>query len=229
MRIIPVTGILIIVCMLAAAGCTGLKSSTTVVAPAVTIVPADAAAEENTFRAIPQAPLNASETADILYLQEAEKLSHDLNVKLYSRHADMPVFLHIANVSQVFVVADNVILGRYNIPNPENAVAGVFSNPALQNMYTSGVNAGDSSVVAALTSSANVEEMHIADLAGAIGRTDNADLIFMYRQEQATSRNNLRALSQWISAYGQTYTPKYITPASFAAIVSAPMESLPVQ
>lgn len=229
MRSIAVTGILIVVCVLAAAGCTGIKSSSSVVTPAVTIVPADASAAENTFRAIPQAPLNASETSDILYLQEAEKLSYDLNGKLYSMHSDVPVFLHIANASKVFVVADNVILNRYNIPNPENAVAGSFSNTALQNMYTNGVNSGYSSVGDALKSSAAVEDMHIADLSGAMGRTDNADLLFMYRQELVTSRNNLRALSQWISAYGQIYTPQYITPASYAEIIGSPMESLPAQ
>jgi hypothetical protein len=229
MRIIHVIGILILLGVLAAAaGCTGQKTST-IVTPTVTIATADGSATQKTFSMIPQAPLNASETTDIVFLQEAEKLSHDLNVKLYGLHTDVPVFLHIANSSQVLQTADNVILVRYNIPNPENEAAGVFTNAALQQMYTTGVNAGLSSAADALKSSAAVEDMHIADLTAAIQRTDNADVIFVYKQELAASRNNLRALSQWISAYGQTYVPQYITPASYAAIITSPMESLPVQ
>lgn len=228
MRIVPVIAILILICILAAAGCTDTSPSTTAT-PATTIPPADDSATARTFQMIPQAPLNASETQDIYYLQESEKLSHDLNVKLYGLHSDVPVFLQIANVSAIFVTADNVILERYGLKNPEAATSGVFSNAALQNMYTSGVNNGLSSVVDALKSSANAEDMHIADLSAAIARTDNADLIFMYRQELAASRNSIRTLSQAISGYGQTYVPKYITPASYAAIISSPMESLPVQ
>lgn len=228
MRIIPILAILVLGCILAAAGCTGQKS-TTIGTPTVTIAVADGPATEKAFSTLPQAPLNASETTDIVYLQESEKLSHDLNVKLFSVHNDVPIFMHIANVSEVLQTADNVILVRYNIQNPENPVPGVFTNAALQNMYTSGVNAGLSSVTDALKSSANVEELHIADLTAAMQRTDNPDVQYVYRQEMAASRNNLRALSQWINGYGQTYLPRYITPASYAAIINAPMESLPVQ
>lgn len=227
MRIIPVIAILVLGCILAAAGCTGQKS-TAIVTPAVTITVADGPATEKAFSALPQAPLNATETADILYMQESEKLSHDLNVKLFSMHNDVPVFLHIANASQVLQTADNVILVRYNIPNPENPAMGVFSNVALQNMYTNGVNAGFTSVTDALKSSANVEELHVADLIAATQRTDNTDVLYIYRQEAAVSRNNLRALSQWITGYGQTYVPKYLSPESYAAIVNSPMETLPV-
>ena len=230
MRITPFIGILILVCVFAAAaGCTTTPQTTTIVTPATTVAAADTTDMETTFLAIPQAPLNASETEDVLFLQEAEKLSHDLNVRLYGLHNDQPVFLQIANSSQILVMADNVILTRYGLANPENAAPGVFTNPALQNMYTNGVNAGLSSSADALKSSAAVEDMHIADLSNAMVRTDNIDLLYMYRQELACSRNNLRSLSERISAFGQTYTPRYITPASYAEIIGAPMEQLPVQ
>jgi len=222
--------ILILVCVFTiAAGCTGPQTTPVIITPDVTVAPADTTDIVKTFLAIPQAPLNVSETEDALFLQESEKLSHDLNVKLYAMHNDQPVFLQIANSSQFYVVADNVILTRYGLANPENPEPGVFSNSALQNMYNNGVNSGLSSSADALKSSAAAEDMHIADLSNAMGRTDNNDLLFMYRQELASSRNNLRTLSERITAFGQMYTPKYITPASYAEIVSAPMEQLPVK
>jgi len=64
--------------------------------------------------------------------------------------------------------------------------------------------------------------MHIADLTAAIGQTDNSDVQFIYRQQLASSRNNLRALNQWITAYSGTYTPTYITQSSYNEIINSP-------
>ena len=223
-------GVLLLICIFAAAaGCTGQQGAKTVVTPTVTIALPDSDATQKTFTALPKATLNASETSDIIYLQEAEKLDQDLNAALYGMHNDLPVFLHIANAAKISMTADNVILQRYQIPNPENEASGKFTNPTLQQIYTNGVNSGLSSAVDALKSSAKFEDMHIADLSGAIARTDNIDLQLIYRQQLALSRNNLRALSQWMSAFGATYTPTYITLDSYNQIISSPMEQIPVQ
>jgi len=233
MRITSSIVFLIVICVFAvAAGCTSPQTTPVIITPDVTVTPADTTGTtdiERHFLMIPQSPLNASETEDALFLQESEKLSHDLNVKLYGMHNDQPVFLQIANASKILVAVDNVILTRYGLANPENAAPGVFTNSALQNMYTNGVNSGLSSSTDALKSSAGVEDMHIADLSNAMGRTDNNDLLYMYRQELASSRNNLRSLSERISAFGQTYTPRYITLASYASIICPPVEQLTVQ
>ncbi|MFA4849013.1 MAG: DUF2202 domain-containing protein [Methanoregula sp.] len=221
--------LMFVVCMLAfTAGCSQ-PAAKTVVTPTVTIAVPDSGATQKAFNAIPQAPLNASETADILYLQEAEKFDRDLNNALYGMHNDLPVFLHIANAAQVYMVADNVILQRYGIPNPEKDAVGSFTNPVLQQMYNTDINSGLSSAIDALKYSTTFEDMHIADLQAAIGRTDNNDLQFIYRQELASSRNNLRALNQWITAYGGTYTPTYITKSYYNEIISTPAEQVPVK
>ena len=220
---------LFVVCMLAfTAGC-NQPAVKTIVTPAVTIAVPDSSATQKTFNTIPQAPLNASETADILYLQEAEKFDRDLNNVLYGMHNDLPVFLQIANAAQVYMVADNVLLLRYGIPNPEKDAVGSFTNPVLQQMYNADINSGRSSATDALTYSATFEDMHIADLQAAIGRTDNNDLQLIYLQELASSRNNLRAFNPWITAYGGTYTPTYITKSYYNEIISTPAEPIPVK
>jgi len=114
---------------MAAAGCTSQQNTTkTVVTPTVTIAVPDANASQAAFLALPQAPLNVTETEDILDMQEAEKLTHDLNAALYGMHNDLPVFRHIATAAKVYMAADNVILQRYEIANPENVTEGVFTN-----------------------------------------------------------------------------------------------------
>jgi hypothetical protein len=63
----------------------------------------------------------------------------------------------------------------------------------------------------------------------AVDRTDNNDLKFIYQQQLAFSRNNVRALAQWITAFGGTYTPTYITPDYYNALINSPAEPVPVK
>jgi len=218
----------VVVVLIAAAGCTGQQSKA-VVAPSVTIAVPDGDATQKTFTSLPQSPLNESERADVIYLQEEEKLVHDLNAAFAAQHSGVPVFLNIANASKVYMTADNVILQRYNITNPEKDGSGVFGNQKFQQMYNAGVNNGSLSVMNALTASALLEDLHIADLDAAIGRTDNTDVIFIYRQELTASRNNLRVLSQWIAAYGGTYAPTFISQSYYNNLVSTPAEPVPAR
>lgn len=91
-------GILVVVCLLiAVAGCTSQQAGKTVVAPTVTLASPDGNVTQATFLSLEKAPLNATETADILSLQEEEKLEYDLNSALAAQHLAVPVFLSIAN------------------------------------------------------------------------------------------------------------------------------------
>ena len=225
------SGILLTLCLVLAAGCVSQpaqQTTQTLVTPTVTIPGPDANATQQAFLLIPQAPVNESERQDILYLQESEKLEHDLYAKFAQRYTSIPLFASLEQASAVYVNADNVILQRYGILNPEQAALGSFTSPKLQNLYTTWANDGSLSAIAALKAASTSEDMHIADLNGAIGRTDNNDLKFIYRQELAFSRNNLRALSQWITAFGATYIPTYITPDYYNALINSPAEPVPL-
>ncbi|MFA4876901.1 MAG: DUF2202 domain-containing protein [Methanoregula sp.] len=224
-------GILLVVCILvAAAGCTSQPPAgrTTAAAPPVTIAVPDTAIVQKTFVVFPEAPLNETEKSDILELQEEEKFIADLNAVLATQHTDIVLFQNIANISKIYQTADNVILLRYGIPNPEKDLAGVFASQKLQLAYNNAINTGSMSAKDALMVDAAAEELHIADLEAAIGRTDNRDTIFIYRQELITSRNNLRAISQAIAAYGSVYTPKYLSPAYYSSLINSPAEYVPL-
>ena len=76
-------------------------------------------------------------------------------------------------------------------------------------------------------SAATSEEIHIAELTTALGRADNADLRYIYNQELALSRNNLRTIVPQLAAFGTSYVLQYLTQDEFNAIVSGPMETVP--
>jgi hypothetical protein len=219
-----VFGMLVIVCILVvAAGCTGQQAAPkAVVTPAVTIASHNGDTLQKSFTSLPKAPLNDTEKADIILMQEEGKLVYDLNTVYAQQHPDVPVFLSIAHAGKTYMDADDVILERYNIPNPETNIAGKFNNQKLQTMYDNGVNTGSMSVMNALQADAALADMHIADLTAAIGRTDNTDLQFFYQKELTFTENNLRALVSWITAYGGTYTPVYITQGAYNSIISTP-------
>ena len=128
----------------------------------------------------------------------------------------------MASGAAAYVKADDVILARYNLTNPENAQAGVFTNPRLQTMYTTAIDEGSISLSNALQASAMSEDMHIADLGAAIGRTDNQDLQYIYEKELDQSENDLRLIVAQIQGFGGNYTPVYLTPVSYSAIISNP-------
>jgi len=220
--------ILLFVCIFAAAaGCTS-QQGTTPATPAAPVATPAASASDSAFNALPKADLNATETADILLLQEEAKFAYDLNTALYGMHTDLPVLMNISDSAKTAMKVDDVILVRYNITDPESQKAGVFTNQALQQMYNNDLNTGLSSATDALKMSAQFTDMNIADLSAAIGRTDNQDLIYIYNQQLALARNDMRLLSQSLAGYGVVYSPQYITPESYAQIIASPMETIPV-
>jgi len=220
-------GILLLVCLLAAAaGCTGQPAGRVVVTPAETIPVPDNNATAKTFIAISQAPLNETEKADILRLQEDQKYITDLNAILATQHPEITVFSNISRASAAYQASDNVILQRYGIASPEKAAAGEFSSGKLQAVTDNDINTGSNSVRDALLVSARAEELHIVDLESAIGRTDNPDLRFIYRQELVSARNNLRTLSEWITVYKTVFYPAYITVDYYKNLTSTPYEQV---
>jgi hypothetical protein len=224
---LPFIGILLVVCILAAsAGCTGLPAGRTVVTPAETIPVPDSNATAKTFGALSQAPLNGTEQADILRLQEDQKYITDLNAILATQHPEITVFLNISRASGAYQASDNVILQRYGIASPEKNATAEFSSEKLQAVTDNDINTASNSVRDALLVSARAEELHIVDLESAISRTDNPDLRLIYRQELVSSRNNLRTLSEWIAAYRTAFYPAYITVDYYRNLTGSPYEQI---
>jgi hypothetical protein len=175
--------------------------------------------------ALPHEGLSDEEVADALFMREEEKLARDVYQVLYETW-DMQIFSNIAQSEQTHTEAIRTILEKYNVADPViDDTVGVFQNEDLQKLYTSLVETGKTSKVAALTVGATVEDLDIRDLQEAIARTDNSDIKLVYENLSRGSRNHLRAFTRQISAEGVSYSPQYITQGEYEAILNGVTET----
>jgi len=181
------------------------------------------------FQAIPASPLTSQETTDITYLQESQKLQRDLYSYMVNQNNANPIFAGLSQSADAILSADNAIMARYNLPSPTQNAPGRYTDPKLQNLYIYLTGQSGGTTPDQLETAAMSEELHISDLLTALGHTDNADLRFVYNQELAFSRNNLRVIIPQLAGYGRTYTPQYLSQETFNSIVSSPMEMVPTQ
>jgi len=178
------------------------------------------------FAALPAGTLSAAEIQDVLQLQEEEKFEHDLFTTLYGENPDLLQLQMLGQSAAAEMNADNVVLQRYGITyTPLDT--GQFSNPNLQYLYNTMI--GNASILPSdiLSTVAQSEELHIADLSGAITRTDNPDLKYVYSHQLALDRNDLREIASELRARGVAYSPQYITPQAYNAIIATPPEMVP--
>jgi len=179
------------------------------------------------FQAIPASPLTDAEMNDILSLQQSQKLQRDLYLYMAQQSRGNPLFTGLAQSADAVLSADNIILAKYNLTLPTGNAPATYSDPALQERYIYLTGQSGGTTPDQLTTAAMSEEIHIIELTTALGRADNADLRYIYNQELALSRNNLRTIVPQLAAFGTTYVPQYLTQDEFNAIVSGPMETVP--
>lgn len=186
----------------------------------VTDIPADSLQPQ--LDALPVATLTAEEQAGLIWMREEEKLAHDVYVALYDQW-QIPIFTNIADAEQTHTDAVKALLDRYAIPDPSaDRSAGTFTNPDIQALYTTLVSQGSTSLVAALTVGATIEDLDIADLQERA--TTTPDIALVYANLEKASRNHLRAFVKQLASNDATYTPTYISQADFDAIVSSDIE-----
>lgn len=163
-------------------------------------------------------PLDAEEAATLAWMREEEKMARDVYQVLYQAW-NMPAFSRIAVSEQRHFDAIGSKLALYGQADPALAEPGQFSNPDLQALYEQHVDLGLASYVDALTAGAGIEDMDIADLLAAVETTDNPDLKMTYGNLLAGSKNHLRIFVGLLRSLGADYTPQYIDPVLFDAIM----------
>ncbi len=172
--------------------------------------------------ALPKGSLTADEQSGLIWMREEEKLARDVYTALYDKWKT-PVFANIAAAEQTHTDAVKALLDRYGIADPAaGKAAGIFINPDIQALYTTLVSQGNTSLVAALTVGAGVEDLDIADLQARA--TTTPDIALVYANLEKGSRNHLRAFTNQPRANGATYAPTHISQAAYDAIVSTNVE-----
>jgi len=168
--------------------------------------------------------LDATETANLVYMREEEKLARDVYITFYGTWS-LPVFDNIAASEETHTTQVEDMLEKYRVPDPvvDDSV-GVFVDPKLASLYTTLVAQGSASSLAALYVGAAIEELDMIDLQAAIDASDNADIQQLYENLMSGSRNHLRAYVGQIEDLGIVYEAQYLTQEEVDQIVDSPVE-----
>ena len=212
--------------VLALTGCGGGDSTVAATPASTEATSATAIAALSTqLDALPPSDLSATEASALVFMREEEKLARDVYQLLYTQWGQK-VFSNIAASEQQHMDAVALLLTRYNLPDPAAATAtGVFQDPHVQELFNALMAQGQTSLIAALTVGATIEDLDIQDLQTRIAATDNADIALVFNELMKGSRNHMRAFISQLTKQGVTYTPQYITQAEFDAIINSPTET----
>lgn len=177
------------------------------------------------INALPSEPLSDAEINSLVLMREEEKLARDVYRTLYDKWG-ATIFNNIASSEQTHTDAVLLLLNKYHLQDPviSNSV-GVFSNPALQNLYTELVAMGTTNILAGYKVGATIEDLDIFDLEHAQLRIDNQDIKLVYDMLTKGSRNHMRSFYKNILSQGGTYTAQYITQVELEAIINSSMET----
>jgi hypothetical protein len=163
-------------------------------------------------------PINQAETAALLWLREEEKLARDVYLALGNQWQD-GVFNRIATAEQRHFDAIGATIALFALTDPAQAGTGQFMNADLQALYYDLLADGGQSYAQALVVGATIEDLDMRDLQGALAATSNPALQTTYRNLLESSKNHLRMFVLQLRSLGQDYTPQYIAPVLFDAIL----------
>ena len=170
--------------------------------------------------ALPVESLSQAEIDGLMRMREEEKMARDVYTTLYGEW-QVPVFANIAQAEQTHFDAVGALFTKYDLTDPvTDDTVGVLTNPTLAQMYTDLTAEGKTSLVAALTAGAKIEDTDINDLQDLIAATDNADIKLVYESLLRGSRNHLRAFVSLLAAQGVTYTPVALSQSTYDAIIA---------
>jgi hypothetical protein len=154
--------------------------------------PEPTAAQTNSSN--PTLALNEAEAAGILFMREEEKLAQDVYLTLYDSWG-LAIFQNIARSEATHMAAMKTLIDRYGLEDPAATEIGVFTDPALQQLYDQLVAQGNQSFADALRVGAAIEEIDILDLQEHLAETEHADIQIIYNSLLKGSRNHLRAFT----------------------------------
>lgn len=167
--------------------------------------------------------LSDADLASLLKMKEEEKLARDVYAAFNAKWGKQP-FKHISKAEDTHLKAVVSLLKLYNSQDTIIAEAGKFSDIKIQALYDEMVLKGDSSLINALSISALIEEMDIADIKSILSSTTNTNLLIVLENLLSGSRNHLRAFDKQLNYLGIKYIPVYLTIEEYNKIVTTDNE-----
>lgn len=161
----------------------------------------------NSSRTASATELSSTETSDLQYMREEEKLARDVYLTLDQHWGNQTqVFASIAVSEESHTSTVDYLLDKFGVEDPvANDTLGVFINPELQALYNELVAQGQLSFVDGLYVGALIEEKDMTDILAAINQTDERAIILAYSNLLDGSKNHLQAFVSVIEAQGLSY------------------------
>jgi hypothetical protein len=164
------------------------------------------------------------EEAAVISMWEEEKLARDVYLALADTW-QLPIFSNIAQAEQKHMDLVWKLVEAYGIIHPyTDDTPGVFVDDSAAQLYSGFIARGEVSLVEALLVGAEIEDMDLDDLYQILEGTENDHLELVFHNLAKGSRNHLRAFVRALAAQGEIYTPSYLDPDTFEAILAADME-----
>ena len=173
---------------------------------------------------LPMQTISDDESKSLIHMREEEKLARDVYIAMFNKYG-LRIFENISSSEQTHTDAILQLLTKYAIKDPVgvNAV-GVFTDPGLQALYTSLVNAGNVSILEAYKVGATIEDLDLYDLKVDLLKVDNQDIVLVYQMLSKGSRNHMRNYFSNLKSLGFTYVPQFITQSELDAIVNSAVD-----
>ena len=165
--------------------------------------------------------LSEQEIADIIHMRQEEKLARDVYRTLGETYA-VNQFMNIPESEQNHTDAMEMLLARYEIEDPitDESAIGVYKDETFVTLYNDLIEQWSSSLVAALTVWATIEDMNMAKLQEVITNTDNEDIAFVYESVLAQSHHHMQAFINGLQKQWASYTPEYVSQEYFAMVIA---------
>ncbi|MDQ7032397.1 MAG: DUF2202 domain-containing protein [Desulfonauticus sp.] len=174
---------------------------------------------QNYVLSLPKQPLSQQEIRDLMHMREEEKLARDVYLTLYQKWG-FRIFNNISQSETWHMQMVKFLIDKYGLNDPvKNDQVGVFTSSQMAKLYKELVKRGLSNKIEALKVGALIEDLDIYDLDEAIKKSDNTDINFVYSRLRTGSTNHMRAFIGWLTTYGVTYKPQYISQEEFNIII----------
>jgi hypothetical protein len=150
---------------------------------------------------------------------DEEKLAHDV-YSYFSDKYNLPIFKNISNAEQRHFDAVLGLVKKYNVRYTKINDKGKFMNPDYENLYKKLTEKGLSSVTEALRVGAEIEDLDIYDLDEALKKEiTTKDIKIVYQNIRTGSYHHIKAFTNVLNRYGESYSAKYISPEEYQKII----------
>ncbi len=167
--------------------------------------------------------VSAEEIAGLQMMREEEKVAHDLYVT-FEENWKQGTFTSIAISEQYHTDAVKSVLLKYKLSDPAQNQVGKFTSKKMQDLFNDRSEKAKGSYLDSLFVAAEFEELDVVDLRELAAESKNKDVITLYKNLEAGSRNHMRYYAKLIAQEGATYTAKHLEESDYQKIIKGAAE-----